>query len=91
MNSTNLSAILDHLRSNWRTTAQSILTTAFAITGYLMVSSVISPHTAGEFVMINGLCKVAIGLLQTDGIQLPSGTSIETTTTSSITTPTVTK
>lgn len=58
---------LDHITKNWHTTAQSVLTTTFAITGYLMVSSVIKPHTAAILVTVNGLCKVFLGLLQTDG------------------------
>jgi hypothetical protein len=57
---------LQHLVQNWHTTLQSILTTTFAITGYLMVSSLIKPHTATVLVTVNGLCKVILGVLQTD-------------------------
>jgi hypothetical protein len=56
---------LQHALTNWKTTAQSILTT-FAVTGYLMVSSTITPHTAAVLVTVNRLCKVLIGCLETD-------------------------
>jgi len=55
-----------HLKANWKTTVQSVLTTAFAVTGVLMVSSVIQPHTAAVLVTANGICKVVLGVLQTD-------------------------
>ncbi len=57
---------LSHLTTNWKSTIQSILTVTFAVTGYLMVSSTISPHTAGILVTVNGLCKVILGVIQTD-------------------------
>jgi hypothetical protein len=57
---------LQHLTHNWRTTLQSILTTTFAITGCLMTASIIKPHTAALLVTVNGLCKVILGVLQTD-------------------------
>ncbi len=72
-----------HLTQNWKTTLQSILTTTFAITGTLMVSSVIKPQTAAILVTVNGICKVVLGVFQTDGSTLPPGTNIKT----SITTP----
>lgn len=74
---------LNHLTQNWKSTVQSILTTTFAVTGALMVSSVISPKTAAWMVTINGICKVVLGVFQTDGASLPAGTNIKT----SITTP----
>lgn len=75
---------ISHITQNWQSTVQSILTTTFAVTGVLMVSSVISPHTAAILVTINGICKVSLGVFQKDGgAQLPSGTVIKT----SVTTP----
>lgn len=79
---------LTHLTTNWKTTVQSILTTTFALTGALMVSNVISPKTAAILVSINGVCKVVLGVFQTDGPALPPGSKL--TTTSTVTTPPVT-
>ena len=73
--------MLDHLLTNWRSTVQSILTTTFAVTGSLMVSSIIKPHTAAILVTINGVAKVVLGVFQTDGIQIPSGSTVTQKTT----------
>jgi hypothetical protein len=75
----------NHLLDNWKSTAQSILTTTFAVTGVLMTSSVIKPHTAAILVSVNGVAKVVLGIFQTDGVQLPAGSTVKTT----VTTPDV--
>lgn len=72
---------LDHLLANWKSTAQSILTTTFVLTGALMTASVIKPHTAAILVTINGVAKVLLGMFQTDGVQIPAGLTVEQTTT----------
>jgi hypothetical protein len=56
-----------HFITNWKSTVQSMLTVTFAITGYLMASSLIKPHTAIILGTVNGLAKVILGVLQTDG------------------------
>lgn len=78
---------LDHIRTNWKSTAQSILTTTFALTGTLMVSSIIKPKTAAILVTANAVCKILIGVFQTDGIQLPANSTV-TQTTKVVTPPT---
>jgi hypothetical protein len=50
-----------------------------------MTSSVIKPHTAAILVSVNGVAKVVLGIFQTDGVQLPSGSTVKTT----VTTPDV--
>jgi hypothetical protein len=80
-----MNAALQHLTENWKSTLQSILTTTFALTGTLMLSSVIKPHTAAILVAVNGVCKVLLGVFQTDGVQVPAGSTIKQT--STITTP----
>lgn len=74
-----------HLCTHWKSTAQSILTTTFAITGFLATTSIIKPKTAAVLITVNGLCKVLIGILQTDGISLPPGSTLQQNT--KITTP----
>lgn len=61
-----LQKVVDHGFKSWKSTAQSILTTTFGITGYLMVSHTISAHTAALAVTVNGICKVLIGVIQAD-------------------------
>lgn len=78
-------AALTHLLTNWKSTLQSVLTTTFALTGGLMVSSVISPKTAAILTSINAVCKIVLGVFQTDGLQVPAGTQVKQTTT--MTTP----
>ena len=78
---------IPHLFDNWKSTVQSILTTTFAITGVLMVSSIIKPHTAGILVAVNSIAKILLGVFQTDGVQIPSGSTVTQTTTSKIETP----
>lgn len=80
-----MNAVLQHLTENWKSTLQSVLTTTFALTGTLMLSSVIKPHTAAILVAVNGVCKVLLGVFQTDGIKVPPGSKL--TQTSTITTP----
>lgn len=72
---------LQHLLSNWKSTAQSILTTTFALTGALMVSNVISAKTAAIMGTANAVCKILVGVLQTDGIQIPANSTVKQTTT----------
>ena len=79
---------LEYLTANWKSTVQSILTTTFALTGALMASNVISPKTAAIMASINGICKIVLGVFQTDGVQVPAGTQISTTT---VVTPPVTE
>lgn len=57
---------VNHLLANWKTTAQSLLTTTLAVTGVLMTSSIIKPHTAAIMVTVNGVAKVILGVMQTD-------------------------
>lgn len=57
---------LQHLTTNWKSTVQSLLTVTLAITGYLMASSTIKPHTAVILGTVNGLAKVILGVMQTD-------------------------
>ena len=57
-----------NIRANWKSTVQSSLTTTFAITGALMVSSAIKPQTAAVLIVINSVAKVALGLFQSDGL-----------------------
>jgi hypothetical protein len=59
---------IPNLAANWKSTAQSILTTTFAITGALMVSNVISPKVAAICATINGVLKVILGVFETDGV-----------------------
>jgi hypothetical protein len=73
--------MLDHLLGNWKSTMQSVLTTTFAVTGVLMTSSVIKPHTAAMLVTANGIAKVVLGVFQSDGIQLPGGSTVTEKTT----------
>lgn len=80
-----MNPVFTHLLTNWKSTLQSVLTTTFAITGALMVSSVIKPNTAAILVTINGVCKVVLGVFQTDGIQVPAGSTLKQT--STLTTP----
>lgn len=78
---------LEHLTQNWKSTVQSILTSTFAITGALMVSTVISPKTAGYLVAVNTVCKVVLGVFQTDGIQVPTGSTVVQTSKTVVSTP----
>lgn len=78
---------LNHLTANWKSTVQSILTSTFAITGVLMVSTVISPRTAGYLVTVNTICKVVLGVFQTDGIQVPTGSTVVQTSKTVVSTP----
>lgn len=55
-----------HLTNNWKSSVQSVLTTTFAVTGVLMTSSVIKPHTAALLVTVNGIAKVVLGIFQAD-------------------------
>lgn len=84
-----MNPVIQHLTDNWKSTLQSILTTTFALTGSLMLSSVIKPHTAAILVAVNGVCKVLLGLVQTDGVQVPAGSTVKQT--STITTPPATE
>jgi hypothetical protein len=61
-----MKGFFEHALTNWKTTAQSILTTTFAVTGALMVSSIIAPHTAAILTVINAIAKIGIGAIQTD-------------------------
>lgn len=72
---------LAHITANWKSTLQSILTTTFALTGGLMVSSVISPKTAAILTSVNAVCKIVLGVFQEDGIVVPANTTIQQTTT----------
>lgn len=72
-----MKAALNHLLSNWKSTAQSILTTTFALTGALMISHAISPKIAAVCASINAILKVVIGVLQTDGVQIPAGQTVQ--------------
>lgn len=76
-----MNALFLHAVTNWKSTVQSILTTTFALTGTLMVSSIIKPHTAAILVTINAVAKVLLGAIQTDGISVPPSSTIKQTTT----------
>lgn len=80
-----MNSVITHLFTNWKSTLQSILTTTFAVTGALMLSSVIKPHTAAILTAINGVCKVVLGVFQTDGTAIPPGSTLKQT--STLTTP----
>lgn len=73
------------ITANWKSTVQSVLTTTFALTGALMVSSIITPKTAAILTSVNAICKIVLGVFQTDGVTLPASTTVKQTTT--ITTP----
>lgn len=83
--SNQLAVLLTHGIKNWRSTTQSALTVMFMITGYLMVSQTIKPHTAIIMGTVNGICKLLIGWFETDGIQVPPGSTLQQTT--KVTTP----
>lgn len=72
---------------NWKSSLQSILTTTFAITGALMVSNVISAKTAAILTTINGVCKIVLGVFQTDGVQIPTGSTVTETSKTVVQTP----
>ena len=78
---------LAHLKNNWKSTVQSILTTTFALTGTLMLSSVIKPKTAAILTAINGVAKVLLGAFQTDGVQMPAGSTMTQTSKTTVTSP----
>ena len=61
-----MKAFLNNAITHWKTTLQSILTVTFAITGYLMTASIISPHTAAMLTIVNGIAKVILGCMQQD-------------------------
>jgi hypothetical protein len=71
---------IPNLTANWKSTMQSILTTTFAVTGALMVSQVISPKVAAICATVNGILKIVLGVFETDGVQVPVGTTITQTT-----------
>lgn len=71
-----IGGILQNAIAHPKSTAQSILTTGFAVTGYLMASSAIKPKTAAIALAVNGICKIGLGMLQTDGINVPPGSKI---------------
>jgi hypothetical protein len=76
-----------HLTDNWKSTAQSFLTVTFAVTGYLMTSSVIKPHTAVVLGIVNGLAKVILGIYQQDGVVIPANSTISQSSSTTIKTP----
>jgi hypothetical protein len=80
---------LAHLANNWKSTVQSILTTVFALTGTLMVSNVISSKTAAIMAAVNGICKIVLGVFQTDGVQIPAGSTVIQTSKTTVTAPDV--
>ncbi len=67
-----------YLVQNWKSTVQSILTVTLAVTGYLMASSTIKPHTAIIIGTVNGVAKVILGVLQQDGVVSPPDATIKT-------------
>jgi hypothetical protein len=71
---------LTYFTSNWKSSLQSILTVTLAVTGYLMTASIIHPKTAAILGTINGIAKVVLGIFQSDGIQIPSGSTVKQTT-----------
>ena len=70
-----------------KTTIQSILSGVYAITLLLMGMQTISPKVAGIIVSLNTIAKVGLGMSQSDGIQLPAGTSMKQTTQTTLQTP----
>lgn len=76
-----MNTLLSNATTHWKSTAQSILTTTFALTGTLMVSSIIKPKTAAILVTVNAVAKILLGALQTDGITVPPASTIQQTTT----------
>ena len=57
---------LQHLSSNWKTTAQSILTSAIGIVPVFMGLGIFTPRQALFVGAVPGIAKVIIGLLQQD-------------------------
>lgn len=51
---------------NWKTTASAILTSTLAITGYMLESGQMKPHTAFILGLIQICAHVAVGLMQKD-------------------------
>jgi hypothetical protein len=76
-----MKALLSNALTHWQSTVQSILTTTFALTGALMVASIIKPHTAAILASINAVCKVLLGAFQTDGLTVPPGSTVQQNTT----------
>jgi hypothetical protein len=71
---------LAYFTKNWKTTLQSILTVTLALTGALMMSNTISPKVAAIAASVNGIAKVVIGVFQSDGVQVPAGSTVTQTT-----------
>lgn len=82
-----LGGVLQNAIAHPKTTIQSILTSTLAVTGLLLGTSIISPKVAGIITALNVVAKVGLGMLQTDGINLPPNTKITQTTDTTVTTP----
>ena len=74
-----LQRLIDSGVKNWKSTLSSVLTTGFAVTGYLMASSTIKPQTAAILLTVNGVCKLCLGVMQKDGggVQIPAGSKLD--------------
>jgi hypothetical protein len=52
-----------------------------------MTSSIIKPHTAAVLVTVNGVAKIILGIFQTDGVVVPPGSTVISSSNISVTTP----
>ena len=81
-----LKAAVTHATSNWKTTVSGFLS---AVIGFSAVASTPNPWiNSGLGIKILGaaaIAKIILGMLQSDGIQVPGGSTLKQTTT--ITTP----
>ena len=81
-----LKAAVTHATSNWKSTVQSILTSVMVASGVAVAPNPwISTALAGKILGAGMIAKVLLGALQSDGIQVPGGSTLKQTTT--ITTP----
>jgi hypothetical protein len=82
----NLKQAITHVASNWKTTLSGFLS---AVIGFSAVASTPNPWIPSNLgIKILGaaaISKVVLGMIQTDGIQVPGGSTVKQTTT--ITTP----
>ncbi|WP_213805772.1 hypothetical protein [Granulicella sp. dw_53] len=76
-----------HAVKNWHSTVQSILTSTLAITGGLAGLSILSPQTATILGTVNVIAKIGLGMLQTDGIVIPAGSTVSQTQSVTVKTP----
>lgn len=78
----NVKEALQHVASNWKTSVGGFLN---AIIGFSAVASSPNPWISSAVgIKILGaasIARIALGMIQTDGIQLPGGSVVKQTTT----------